>query len=115
MGLVLVAVPLLFQVVFVLLAHNVQSQVVREAQWTLHANEILREGQALLTRLVEAQSGTRGLVLTDNPLFAEPYRRASVEVPQRLGELRRLVAHDPDKTARIEAIAELCHDQLDYH
>lgn len=89
-GLLLVSIPLLFQLVALL----VVGQMVREsrrAQATANrSREILAVARQLVQELVDAETGIRGFLLSNDSSFLAPYLRASSDVPRTLNELERL-------------------------
>src|SRR5436305_6272475 len=100
-GLLLIAVPLLFQGIFlaVLLANERAS--VEAESWALHTQLVISQAQAALRHLVEESNRVRGLVITGNPVFGA--RPADPSDP--IAELHRLVRDNPIQLHRVEALA----------
>src|SRR5437016_1010360 len=104
-GLILVSVPLLFQMAFIGLVAVMESVDADASQWSVHTKEVLAQAQIVLTRLVDAETGSRGFRLTRDPVFTETFDRASKEVPAALGQLENLVSDNPGQEARARQIA----------
>ncbi len=114
-GLLLISFPLLFQLAFLALIAGTQEQYTEAQGWAMHSLEVLNQGHALLASLADAETGMRGWVITDDPAFAEPYRRAVQEVPGRLARLQILVEDNPGQESRAGQIAVKTHAILAWH
>jgi len=61
--------------------------------------------QQVLTSAINAETGQRGYLLTGNPDYLDPFRRAEREVQGQLNELRRLTGDDgPAIAARVDSL-----------
>ena len=89
-GLVLVAVPLLFHLLFVLLVIGVEWQHRQQRSIELHQRQIIATAYRLLGLMVDAETGMRGYVLSRNEVFLEPYWQAKLEAPRQFVHLRDL-------------------------
>ena len=114
-GLLLVAVPLLFQLVLIgVITENGRQE--HDADLSVaHSREVLQQTERLLTRLGDAQTGCRGYVLTGNPVFAKPYDRAEQELPKQFDALKALLSDIPKQQAMLESIAINTADWLEFH
>ena len=83
-GLIIVAVPLLFQAVFIGVVAVLEAGNAEASKWSLHTKEVLGQAEIVLTRLLNAETGLRGYMLTGDPIFAEPYDSAAHELPAAL-------------------------------
>src|SRR5262249_3256 len=72
----------------------------------------LLRARSLLEQLLSAETGVRGLLLTNEDRFAAPYDRAVVDVPQALGELEQSVSDNPEQQARARSLAPLAPQSL---
>jgi signal transduction histidine kinase/CHASE3 domain sensor protein len=114
-GVVLVAVPFLFQLAFVGLVAVMVAEDEEAGGWSFHTKEVLRQAQAVLTRLVDAETGSRGFMLTGDPVFTEPFDRARQEVPASLLQLETLVGDNPEQEARVRELAVKAQKVIDWH
>jgi signal transduction histidine kinase len=55
--------------------------------------------------VLDIESGLRGLVLSGNERFLDPYTRARAQLPQRLQTFEALAADDPDQRDRARRLA----------
>jgi signal transduction histidine kinase len=66
---------------------------------------VIEELQLLLTRLVDAETGQRGYLLTNRVSYLQPFMQAKADVQRHLTELRRLTADTPAEHARLDSLA----------
>ena len=104
-GLVLVAIPFLFQIAFLGLLIKTYSDGARAQHWALHSKEVIAKVEGTFRRLVEAHSGIRGLILTGEQTFYDQAERALRQVPAELSELQSLVSDNPTQQAKARDIA----------
>ena len=63
--------------------------------------------------VVDMENGLRGLTLTREQRFLEPYTEARKALPGRLAALQSLVADDPAQRRRAQQLEERIHDYAD--
>lgn len=91
-----------------------------ESSRRLIANQRLvqhtHEVQATLARLVsavkDAETSQRGFVITGKEEYLAPYNDAGAEISRATGDLRRLVADNPNQVRRLDALIQLIDDKL---
>ena len=103
-GLILVSVPLLFQLAFIGLLVWVERAEKEADAWVDRTQDVVLQTHLVLEGLLNAEAGMRGFVLTADPAFAEPFEMAFRNVPDALSRLETLV-HDPDQGTRVRVIA----------
>ena len=81
---------------------GVDSQI-RDVQ---HTYEVRRQAQALAQALVDAETGQRGYLLTQDSVYLEPYRAAVTSLDATYLNLLNLVADSPTQRLRIESLAD---------
>jgi signal transduction histidine kinase/ActR/RegA family two-component response regulator len=64
-------------------------------RWVDHTIEVRQAVRELMNSALNAETGVRGFLLTEDPSFLEPYDAALSVLPGRLDELRRLTADNP--------------------
>ena len=94
------------------LAAAMAERVNRAADWVAHSLEVQARATDLLSRVQDLNLGQRGYLLTRSDAFLAPYEQARAAIPQALGNLRPLVADDPDQTARVERMGALIDEML---
>ncbi len=65
-----------------------------------------------LARLVDAETGQRGYLLTGDEAYLEPYREAIKNLDQVMGQLKVLTAANPNQQERLQALEPLIEKKL---
>ena len=113
-GLVVVSIPVvallaaLTAAVFVQRAQQSAEQVVR------HTQDVRQRMQLALTLLVDAETGTRGYLLTGLQEWLEPYHSALRRFPEVVRELETLVGDNPGQKARVSRMKEVAGNRLEH-
>src|SRR3954452_9899453 len=74
------------------------------SQLVLNTEQVLAQIEAVLTRSVDAETGTRGVLLTGDAQLLEPFNQAERELKPELDELARLTADNPRQQQRLELL-----------
>src|SRR6266851_2792147 len=104
-GLILVSVPLLFQLAFLGLVAEMQSSNAEAQEWYTRTKEVLSQAQTVLWCLVDGQNGIRGFILSGDPSFRRPYEAAARELPEALQQLQTFVGDNPGQLAKAGRVA----------
>jgi signal transduction histidine kinase len=75
-----------------------------------HTHAIRAGLEGILTRMVDAETGERGFIITGEPGYLEPYNRSRAVIVAELARVRELVGDDPDQQAdfdRLSAAADV--------
>ena len=109
---VLLGVPLLAVVISAVLAFlgnqkraNIEVDLQRHFQMDRSLGEVL-------TRMVNAETGMRGYLLTQRHEFLQPYATASQDLPAALAHLRALAEAEPELSPRFKKLHRLNQLQL---
>jgi len=70
-------------------------------------HQVLSSLDGLLSRLLDAETGARGYLLTGSEPFLEPYNQAEPRVATASAELVALVEGDPLQRERVRRLADL--------
>jgi PAS domain S-box-containing protein len=101
----------LFVVATIALAVNLTLQ--RDSfGWVEHTNEVLRIVSSLERRILEAESGERGYLLTGENNYRDSYNRSQAEVPKLLEALRQLIFDNPNLVQRIDELRPIVEARL---
>ena len=111
-GLVLIALPLLFVLLFVALVIRMKREYEESQSLVAHTKEVITTAQSLWTQLANAQYVLRAYVVTGLPNMAEPYYVAAQEAPRTLARLQGLVRDDPLQSARAAEMAVTAQGRL---
>ena len=98
-GLALISVPLVFVLAFVLLVARIERSNDEAQEWYLRSKEVIALTHLQLSTLVDAESGARGRIITDDPAYSDQYERSIVQVSETTRMLKQLVAGNPRQLA----------------
>lgn len=84
------------------LVQGVDSQI-RDVQ---HTYELRRQARELIQSLIDAETGQRGYLLTQDDAYLEPYRKAVTSLDATYRNLSEMVAANPSQKVRVAGIAE---------
>jgi signal transduction histidine kinase len=65
------------------------------------ADAVLAEAVRVRQLLIDRETGVRGFLLTNDPVFLEPYHVAAERLPAALARLESLIALEPDQLGRL--------------
>ena len=93
----------MFVIAAIALAVNLSSQ--RESfGWVEHTNEVLRTVSALERRILEAESGERGYLLTGEGAYRDSHDRSQADIPGLLAAVRTAVSDNPAQLQRLDEL-----------
>ncbi|MGQ0592243.1 MAG: CHASE3 domain-containing protein, partial [Gammaproteobacteria bacterium] len=104
-GVVLIAIPLLFQWAFIAFFLHIREEGREDHRWLYHTKEVVAEAGHTHRLLLEAHNDMRGFVITGDPAFAQAYEEAIQVLPRKIAALQRRV-RDPGQRLRITRIAD---------
>lgn len=87
-------------------------RVTEAAEAREHSFEIRGLLTDLAARLLDAETGQRGFLLTGNDAYLEPYRSAIKSLDQSLGELKSATADNPYQQKHIPELDQLIEKKL---
>jgi signal transduction histidine kinase/CheY-like chemotaxis protein len=103
--LLVLVTPLVLFVLFFGAAQRVSRNVFAAQAEARLATENVTAAQELLLAAVDAETGTRGFVITGRPEFLDPYDRAVARAGTILVRLDELTVDDPIQAARTTALS----------
>jgi signal transduction histidine kinase len=109
-GLLLIAVPVIFQLAFIAALFKMQRESVEAQQLAIHTQDVIVQAESVFRTLLETQSNSRGRVITGNQLFADQVRRLKQRAEEEFDHLYALVADSPEQEARVRRIDERGRD-----
>ena len=77
-----------------------------------HTHAVIETNDRVLARLIDAETGERGFIITGDSAYLDPYHGAAVQVDARLKELRQLTADNPRQAARLDSLERLVRARL---
>jgi signal transduction histidine kinase len=100
-GLLLIAAPIVFQLVFLAILLSMQRESADAERWALHSKAVITSAESVVRRLDHESSRVRGLVITGSPVFLS---NQAAEIERAVDELFRLVADNPPQQRRVEEL-----------
>ena len=77
-----------------------------------HTQKVIKTSTHLLQLMIDAETGMRGFVATNNPVFLDPYNTALPVIKVELEKLKDLVADSPKQISRTDSLSSLIGQQL---
>lgn len=81
-------------------------------EWVIHTHEVLIESERLIGAVIDAETGQRGYLLTQDSAYLEPYHIGVSSVDSHLQELFRLTSDNLAQQQRLENISALLSKKL---
>ncbi len=89
------------------------TQQTDATDWVVHTHEVQNEITLLLASLQDAESATRGYVITGADSYLAPYAAGVTAAAEHRKQLAQLVADNPVQVRHTEALATLMSDRLE--
>src|SRR5690348_7203947 len=88
-------------------------EAVDAGRWVAHTHEVIGGLDALLTDLVDVESGARGYALSGDEHYLEPYDRGTRRVSSDLALMRRLTADNATQQRRLDSLIPVTNARID--
>jgi PAS domain S-box-containing protein len=75
-------------------------------------HEVKEELSAVLRLVVDAESGQRGYLITDDPVYLEPYQEATSEIEARLARLDNLTKNSAPQQQKMHDLRRIEQEEL---
>jgi PAS domain S-box-containing protein len=111
-GLILVAVPLIFQVAFLVVLSSLKNQIDYDDALAIKGKAVLASIYKLHGLLVDGETGIRGYLLTNDPSFREPFDTAKREIREQGSSLQNLVSDNEKEYAIASSLNALAKQKL---
>src|SRR6185437_6810865 len=98
-GLLLIAIPTLFELALLSGLVKAQANAEQAEQWALHSKDVLRQTNAILEPVLLETVRMRGAVLTDDRTTATPVS-LWIDLDRNIDRLVDLVANNPTQVER---------------
>lgn len=107
-GLLLIGVPIVFQLVFAALFLRAQNEAAQTERWARHTKDVIAQAEAVYRSVLEAFSDTRGAVL----LGHAPVGQGTTEVEPAIDALQWLVSDNPRQVDRVHGFRDQAAELL---
>lgn len=112
-GLVVIAIPLAALGATLVFLQVSQNHADEQRLAARHTVEVRDQVRTVETQLLNAETGIRGYVLSNDESFLDPYHAAFERLPGALAALERLVGEDPSQLARASEVRFLAGKKLE--
>jgi signal transduction histidine kinase len=111
-GLVLAAIPLLTQLVFLAVLLKMRQDQLRAQQLAMHSKDVIAQTEGAFRVVMEARSSVRSLALTGDPSFVTAWEKARHTAQVQFRDLRDLLQENPPQMATIDGIIRQTEEAL---
>lgn len=88
-------------------------QLKEKAHWVDHTHRVIEENQQLYIALLNAETGQRGYLLTQNVDYLEPFNLAVGNAEKVLKKLKALTSDNSEQQVRLDRLNILVDEKLD--
>jgi signal transduction histidine kinase len=113
-GLMVLALPLLYQAVFIGLLLKRQHDVNDAQFWAIHTKKVMETTDHLFLLLVTQHSNLRAYILTSNPVFEDDMNNTQKNLRAAMQSLKELIQDNRNQQDRLDHIARLAGAQLEF-
>ena len=113
-GLMVLALPLLYQAVFIGLLLKGQRDLNNAQFWAIHTKNVIETADHLYLLLATQHSNLRAYILTSNPVFEDDMKSTQRNLRDAMQNLRALIKDNPTQKKRLDHIANLAQAQVEF-
>ena len=85
-------------------ALDMANRAAEAERWIVHTMDVRRGARVLLVQVLEAETGERGFMLTEDPTFLEPFDRAQRSVSAGIDQIQTLSSDNPEQQERVRIL-----------
>jgi PAS domain S-box-containing protein len=111
-GLVVVSIPVIALLIVLTAVFLAEREEQAAEHLVRHTLEVRQDLQVALTLLIDAETGTRGYLLTGRGEWLTPYHNAVRRFPGAAESIAKLVADNPRQVARVRLMREIAGERL---
>jgi CheY-like chemotaxis protein/CHASE3 domain sensor protein len=106
------AVSLAFVLVSAITSYFSIKSLGEDAKWTSHTYEVLNLVQKIENQALNAETGVRGYILSQQNKFLEPYTLNAAKIGPTIRELRKLVLDNPEQSEKVDSLEFYANEKL---
>ncbi len=95
-----------------ILSYKSINQLESDSIMVDHTQKVIRTSNNLLQMMIDAETGMRGYVATNEKVFLDPYNAALPSVHSDIELLKSLIADNPIEVTRVDSISAFANAQL---
>jgi CheY-like chemotaxis protein/signal transduction histidine kinase len=96
-----------------LISYQSTNDLIETSRQENHTYQVLSQLEDLSLQVTNAETGQRGYVITGEQSYLEPYNAAINVLDQKIKELQRLTADNPNQQRRLDILQPLITKKLD--
>jgi CheY-like chemotaxis protein/signal transduction histidine kinase/CHASE3 domain sensor protein len=105
-------VSIILVLVVGVLSYKSINQFRDDTGYVEHTQKVIKTSNNLLQQMIDAETGMRGYVATQEPAFLDPYKVAVPRISTDLNQLKSLISDNPIEVRRVDSLATLVSEQL---
>ncbi len=83
-----------------------------EQEWVLHTYQVIDQGRKILTDAIDAETGERGYLLTQDPDYLAPYKAGIAQINRDIDIFKSLTADNVRQQVRIDELRTLVQQRF---
>jgi len=95
-----------------LISYQSTNDLIETSREENHTYQVLSQLEDLNLQLINAETGQRGYIITGKQSYLEPYNAATQVLAQKVNELQRLTADNPNQQSRLDVLQPLIAQKL---
>ena len=111
-GVLVVAIPVCALLAAMVVFFQLQRQTKQAADWVEHTFQVRAAIRSVMSHLLNAETATRGYLLTHQESFLQPLETAQAELPRDFAALAKLMDDNPAQLDRLRQIEGLADDAM---
>ncbi|MDR3404384.1 MAG: CHASE3 domain-containing protein [Chthoniobacter sp.] len=113
-GLLVIALPLVYQALFIGLLLKRQSDLNEAQGWAMHTKDVIEKTEYIFRLLVSTQSDLRGYLLTGKDTFTEEMDRDEGLLDRQFAELQAMIKDNASQRARFQQVLDSAQARREY-
>jgi signal transduction histidine kinase/CHASE3 domain sensor protein len=93
-------------------AYRAVETLTQSQFWVAHTWQVINAVERVLGSLKDAETGTRGYLLTGDDSYLAPYALAKAALPQELNQLQQLTGDNPQEQGRVAEMRAVIEQRL---
>lgn len=94
-------------------AFHAVNKLLDSEYWVEHTWKVINETESIMGSVKDAETGTRGYLITGDEAYLQPYNQALQELPIELASFRKLTSDSPSQQRRIGEIEAVLEQRLE--
>ena len=108
-----VGIVLILLAATTIISYDNSRELIESANWIVHTEEVKVTLEEILVRLIDAETGQRGFIITGEEHYLEPYNIALLEIDGKIEYLRELTGDNPVQQKNIGMLEPMIDDKFD--